>query len=374
MCAASAEDVDTNPAYWEDYSPLQHVKHALIRSYLGGWFAKLGSWAGRVVYVDTHAGRGRHATGDLGSPLVALDTLLSHRARDRLLRSSEFEFHFIERDEANRTALLSEIARLGPLPRGIVVRDHAGDSFAVLRSLLGRFEEIGSSFPPAFVFVDPYGFRIPGAVLRDLMRAGRVELFVNLMWRELRMTLARAPSEPGHAVLADLIFGGPDWRTEIRSGTSDEQAEEATNLLARKVGSRWPTYIRMLGDNQDTRYLLLHLTNHDEGRDLMKDCMWKACPDGGFRVRKTEDPAQQFLITPTPDLRPLRSWLMDRLGERPRRWQDLLELARPTVWRDAHVNSVVRELRRQDVIVPTEYSGKFLPSANPLLSIQPDHT
>jgi len=35
VCAASGRGVDRNPAYWEDYSPLQQVKHDLIRCYLG---------------------------------------------------------------------------------------------------------------------------------------------------------------------------------------------------------------------------------------------------------------------------------------------------------------------------------------------------
>ena len=102
--------VDSNPNYWAEYTNLQHVKHALIRRYLGGWFAKLGSWAGRVLYFDTHAGRGTHLTGEYGSPLVALDTLLEHSHRSRLLAKSEFRFTFIERDEENRQQLESELA------------------------------------------------------------------------------------------------------------------------------------------------------------------------------------------------------------------------------------------------------------------------
>jgi hypothetical protein len=49
---------DPNPAYWEQYGPFQQVKHELIRCYLNGWYPKLGTWARRVLYVDTHAGRG----------------------------------------------------------------------------------------------------------------------------------------------------------------------------------------------------------------------------------------------------------------------------------------------------------------------------
>jgi len=62
----------------------------------------------------------------------------------------------------------------------------------------------------------------------------------------------------------------------------------------------------MLGANNATRYMLLHLTNHDAGRDLMKDCMWKMSPVEGMTARIADNARQEFLITPEPDLEPLR--------------------------------------------------------------------
>ena len=47
--------------YWDRYGNPQRVKHDLIRHYLNGWLPKLIlGGARRVVYFDTHAGRGRH--------------------------------------------------------------------------------------------------------------------------------------------------------------------------------------------------------------------------------------------------------------------------------------------------------------------------
>ena len=54
---------DPNQDYWDDYTTFQQVKHDLIRCYLNGWYPKLGFWAGRVLYVDTHAGRGKYESG-----------------------------------------------------------------------------------------------------------------------------------------------------------------------------------------------------------------------------------------------------------------------------------------------------------------------
>jgi three-Cys-motif partner protein len=125
---------DPNPAYWEQYGPFQHVKHELIRCYLNGWYPKLGTWARRVLYVDTHAGRGRYESGDPGSPVLALQTLLRHSYREKLLNASEFNFLFIERDPANLAALEAELSHLKPFPARINVETGEGDAFERHRS------------------------------------------------------------------------------------------------------------------------------------------------------------------------------------------------------------------------------------------------
>lgn len=357
---------DENPQYWREYSNLQRTKHELIRQYLGGWFAKLGSWAGRVIYFDTHAGRGSHVTGQLGSPLVALNTLLTHGHRERLLRNCEFCFYFIERDEENKQALDAEVAAQGALPRNVVIETVPADCFSLLDGLVGDLREAGNRMAPAFVFVDPYGFKVPGGLLRDLMQAGSVELFVNVIWRELDMAIAQARkgTAPGFVPTLDEIFGGPEWIERVVSEDFDVRADQAIDLLAENVSAKWATSLRMLGDNQKTRYLLLHLTNHDEGRVLMKDCMWKVCPEGGFYARKGN---QQLLIQPAPDLRPLREWVLAKIEAGPIRYQDLHIEVLPEIWRPTQVNKMVSTLRKEGEIEGRDYSGKFSGKANPLL-------
>ena len=364
---------DVNPEYWAEYTNLQKTKHDLIRCYLGGWFARLGSWAGRVLYFDTHAGRGKYLTGELGSPLVALTTLLNHTARDRLLRKSTFSFFLIEKDDDNLGHLSEEIKALGDLPKGIEVRPMVGDYSHRLEEFLTSLDHSHSPMAPAFIFVDPYGFSLPGSLLRAVMRSGKVELFINVIWRELDMAIVQAklgsPSAVGLAKTLDTVFAGPDWRERIDSPNFDNRANQAVDLLAEKLGARWATHIRMLGDNQVTRYLLLHLTNHDDGRDLMKDCMWKVCPDGGFYARKSADPSQEYLILPTADLRPLREKILELLSEHPRRWHELIDWLRSEVWRAPHLTKVLRELRAQKKIEAEDFDGKFGPKADPLLRL-----
>lgn len=361
---------DPNPDYWIEYGPFQRVKHDLIRAYLGGWFPKLGTWAGRVLYVDTHAGRGRHVTGEPGSPLVALTTFLNHGYRDELLKKSEFHFHFIERDIENLNTLNAELTALGALPSRVFVNRHHGDAFRWLSEAVEQLHKSGQNMAPAFVFVDPYGFKVPAQLLADLMRAGRVELFINVIWRELDMAVRQRP-EPGDGMARtlDTIFGGDEWRTEITAPDVNERMRQAVRLLARKIGAKWWTYVRMVTGGEATRYILLHLTNHDKGRDLIKDCIWRIIPEGGFEVLKSEDPRQLMLIEREPDFAPLKAWVLQRLAEGPQRWSALEEGIRSTQWRAKHLNDIVKELRRDHIIVAGDFSGRFSRTANPRLRL-----
>lgn len=366
---------DRSERYWGEYSNLQRVKHDLIRHYLNGWFPKLGLGprAGRILYIDTHAGRGRHLTGELGSPLVALTAFLAHRSRDRILARSEVVFIFIERDEANFAALQREIAALGPVPDRVVIDPRSGDAFEVLRQTVLTLRRAGQGMAPAFIFVDPYGFEVPCSVLKDLLAFKGVELFVTLMWRELNMAIRQATKKAGMARAVDLVFDGPAWRDRIVGPRLEDRANQALALLKEKVGAKWATDVRMRAKNRVTRYVLRHLTNSDDGRVLMKDVAWKLCPDGDFDACKAASPDQQILPL-EPDLTPLRYWVTKQLHGHPKRWQELVRLLVGEDWREPQLNAVIREMLGDTTILPSDYQGSRTPKANPLLSLAPRHS
>ena len=91
----------TDERYWANYDGLQLAKHAILQRYLGGWFPKLTSANNRVLYIDCHAGRGRHTTGQEGSPIIALKGLLKHRSIDKILKRADVNFIFFERNDKN---------------------------------------------------------------------------------------------------------------------------------------------------------------------------------------------------------------------------------------------------------------------------------
>ena len=342
---------DANPEYWQEYGPFQQVKHRLIEQYLNGWLPKLGTWAGRVLYVETHAGRGRHSSGDAGSPLVALDTLLRHSYRHKLLESSEVRFFFIEQDPENLQNLDAEVKKFGRLPDRVHVELSNGNAYEILSDTLRYLRQNRKKMAPAFVFFDPYGFKVPGDLLAQLMAAGKVELFVNVIWRELDMAIQQhQPPEHGLARTLDELFMGDNWRA-VDGDTTDERMDRLLQLLSAKIGARWHTYIRMNSGRRATRYLLLHLTNHDQGRDLMKECIWRVAPTGDFEIRQRDDPKQPLLIKPDPDLAPLRAWLLERLGERPRTRPELKQELRPTPWLPPHLKQAVEHSLQERTIV-----------------------
>jgi hypothetical protein len=89
-----------------------------------------------------------------------------------------------------------------------------------------------------------------------------------------------------------------------------------------------------------------------------------------FMVRRSDNPDQQFLIKPEPDLRPLRDWIIGRLSRRPERWQDLHAAVRPEWWLPKHVNEIVRDLKKDGIIAADSVPGrKFGAAANPLLGL-----
>jgi three-Cys-motif partner protein len=224
---------DAHPEYWGDYTNLQYVKHKLIREYLNGWFPKLGLWSGRINYFDTHAGRGKYRTGEAGSPVVAIDTLLRHKFRDRILDTSEVHFFFIEDDDKNVETLRGEVSALGILPKQVHVHFSCDDCFPQLERLLASLLSHGKDMPPAFVFVDPYSFKVPGHIVRELLSAGRVEVFINVIWRELDMAIAqtREKQDGGMVEMLNLVFGGEEWRAIGNEPSIDARADHAVDLL-----------------------------------------------------------------------------------------------------------------------------------------------
>ncbi len=212
----------TDEKYWANYDGLQLAKHAILKRYLGGWFPKLTSAHNRVLYIDCHAGRGRHATGHEGSPIIALEGLLNHKSRDKILRRAIADFIFFERNDDNYQRLLNEISSCGNIPQRIRVKPYCSDYESRLRSICEGLREQDKSLAPCFAFLDPFGFDLSMDLMNLLLSFSQSELFVNFMYRYVSMAIHLDSQEDN----MNRLFGSDVWK-KLRDIVDNKEREEA---------------------------------------------------------------------------------------------------------------------------------------------------
>jgi three-Cys-motif partner protein len=93
-------------------APHTKIKHEILKRYLDAWLPILGSWAGRVVFIDGFAGPGRYSGGEPGSPVIALQTLLDHPFFKKVRPGRKVVFLFIEQSPERTAALREELAMI----------------------------------------------------------------------------------------------------------------------------------------------------------------------------------------------------------------------------------------------------------------------
>ncbi|WP_459554935.1 class I SAM-dependent methyltransferase [Lacunimicrobium album] len=359
---------DPNSKHWQSYTNIQKVKHDLIRNYLNGWLPKMtlgATGAKQLLYIDTHAGRGRYDGGSIGSPVVALNSLLNHIARDKILVKCKVTFIFLEKDSGNLEQLNHEISKTN-LPKNLEIETAGEDSFDFISKILDRIASENKVLPPSFTFIDPFGFKIPGSLIKRLLAMPQSEVMVNMMWREIDMEISQALKNPEskYVETLDLVFAGTDWRS-INSPDRELRADQCANLLHQVSEAKWSTIFRMKERNQ-CRYFLQHFTRHDAGRDLIKNCMWKSSPSGGFYASKSTHPEQQLLIDYAGPVNEVKSWLLQEL-DKPRTWEFLVEATRQELWLESHLTSACQELFDEKQIETNTGKQKFVKSENPTL-------
>lgn len=349
--------------YWAEYGGLQHAKHQLLMRYLAGWFPILSSSYGRVLYIDCHAGRGRHDTGHKGSPILALELFLQHKLRDRILASTEVHFFFFEIDRYNYDCLRSEIEELGELPANVYVHAHQEDYEQSLRSAIQELRAKNWQMAPSFAFIDPYGFNISMNLLNELLAFRACELLINFMYRYVDMAL----HQPRQSANMDALFGTSEWKKLVTIKDPRERANHTITLFSRQLSAKYVTHMNMIGENNTLKYVLIHATNHEKGRELMKEAMWAVTPGGTFVAHERRSPNQLVLMVPKPDLGPLEEALVSTFGGQEVRMRDLYTWLTDQVYLQKHLHQVLRNLRDQGRVTFHDYEGRFGFKKNPLV-------
>lgn len=357
----------TDEGYWRDYDGLQAVKHRILGRYLDAWFAKLSTFRGQLLYLDCHAGRGRHETGDPGSPILVLRRLLRHRFRETIFERVQVTCHLFELEERNARRLVQEIERLGPLPDRLHVHVHPADYEEALSRTLDELERSGAELPPSFAFVDPYGFKLSMEFLNRLLNAGRTETLINFMYRYIDMAMTRPSMKP----ILDRLFGTPEWSGLPSIADSDERFTETVKLFSRRLSADYVSWLVMRGDSGEVKYVLFHATNSVEGRRVMKEAIWATLPDGSYTAYERDRPEQGVLITTRRvPLGELRRLLEDCCGgQTVRLVEDLYPVVDGSPYRHVHLHELLRREVRRGTVRNLDEPGRFIVKRNPRLEI-----
>lgn len=341
---------------WE-LEPHTAAKHEILRRYVQAWAPILsqGNFP-HLVFVDGFAGPGRYSKGEEGSPIIALRAVIE---QPRPIRA-RVDFHFIELDERRAEHLSAEIAALS-YPPNVTTQVHKGRSFQdafpeVWRSYTPK---LGRSRPPTFVFIDPFGFKIPFSYVAEVLRASNCEVLITFMFEEINRFLSQG-QQPANF---DDLFGCREWRDGIHIKLPRERIKFLHDLyqkqLRQAAGAEFVRSFAMRNERNTTDYFLFFATNNELGLRKMKEAMWRVDESGTYTFSDATDPNQSLLFTAEPD-RPLLTRLIVEKFAGTETTPSGIErfVVRSTAFRETHYKKVLQGLEDAGKIVPINPPAK----------------
>lgn len=274
--------------------PHTTAKHEILRRYLAAWFPILGTYHGRIVYIDGFSGPGRYKSGEAGSPVIALDVAVRHRKST----AGEIAFWFIEEREDRLAHLKQELAAIS-VPTHFKVTAEAGRFHEKLGKVLDSIEADKKALAPTFAFIDPFGFSgIPFSLIERLLKHKRCEVFITFMVDAINRFL----EHPEDKVVQHIVdaFGGAD-AVEIAKGSGDRIVKLRELYQSKLAGvAKYVRFFEMRDRQDRPQYYLFFATNNELGHLKMKEAMWKVDADGDFRFSDATNPRQMVLFDADP--------------------------------------------------------------------------
>ncbi len=266
-----------------DLDPHTLGKHKMLEHYMQAWLPIMTSWSGRVLFIDAFAGPGEYSSGEPGSPVIALRSLIEHRYLNKI--SGQVYFLFIEKEE-DRSRHLKQVLRAydSKLPKGCDY-DVINSTFdETLTDVLQYIEDQRSSLAPAFVMIDPFGVsETPMKTVARILGNPQSEVYISFMYEWIN----RFKGHPNFERHLDNLFGCPDWRNGLDLAGSDRTRKFFCNLYKSQLknnGAKYVLHIDMYKGNRHV-YTIFFGTNHLDGCDKMKKAMWKVNPFGDSQFR-----------------------------------------------------------------------------------------
>lgn len=297
------------PTIWE-LDPHTAAKHEILRRYLNAWLPIMSRFNRRVLYIDGFAGPGEYTGGENGSPIIALEAALEHRAR----LADEIVFIFIESDEDRCLHLEEKLEEYAELPENFVVQEPVLGKFdAQMTEVLDHLDEQNAALAPTFAMVDPFGWSdTPMSVISRIMDHERCEVLITFMYEHINRFVEH-PDETIHAQF-DELYGTDRWRRAAEEDSSDRRRRFLHDLyrdqLHREAGIEYVRSFEMIDEGNRTEYFLFFGTNHYLGLKKMKYAMWQVDPGEGMQFSDYTQSDQQVLFEENPNFDQLREMIL----------------------------------------------------------------
>jgi len=308
------------PTVWpiEDHTK---AKHEILRRYLGGWFPILTAYGrSRVVYFDGFCGPGVYSKGEPGSPIVALNTLVTHSMFSRL-NHAEFVFFFIDKDP-NRCDNLSRVltgfwSERGGQPRNVKVQVLCSEFVAAATSMLDELRQQRKTLAPTFALLDPFGWDIPLRLIGDLFSFDKCEVLISFMFDSINRFL----HHPDPKVRANLEELFATKRFSDASQLAGLERKQFLHDLYRTqlhdtAGFDHVLPFEMVNKSGRTVYSLFYGTRSETGVRVMKEAMWGLDPALGLRFSDRLSGQQPLFGGANADVGPLRLAILERFAGR----------------------------------------------------------
>lgn len=282
-------------------------KHLVLRAYLDAWFGLLSNKFKKLLFVDGFSGPGEYSTGEEGSPLIALNSVIQHSHSE--LGNIDVEYIFIELDPKRLAHLKKKIANtLTPTPNNLkITYIEANFEDAIAETVMPALKLFDGN--PCFVMADPFGVgQTPMKSFEALMKYDRVELYISMMYEFInRFKTQKEFEEP-----LNKLFGDKSWKKF--SAIEDKEHRKKSLYKCYRMSLKEKCNAQVihfdLCNGNRLKYAIFFATGHTLGSHKMKAAIWKVIPNGKFSFKSEKDPQMEINME-SPNFEPLQRELVE---------------------------------------------------------------
>lgn len=288
-----------NEDFFKEQKPWSKTKNDLLKNYLKPYFSKILHTKKKICYIDCFAGKGVFEDGSYGSPILALETIYDSIKQAKLDSIPDVECYFIELNHADD--LNKNLDNYKNLHSKIKIEVIDGAYENNILNILSKKQDYN-----IFLYVDPYGIKALDSeifIKISKLQLNSIEFLINFnsfgFFREAcrvssidvvedkKMNINKELEEYDMSKIIQVeelnkIAFGDYWIKTINDYNGHKNASDAEENIINNyklcIAKYYKYIIQMpikLNRNYNTKYRLVHITNHQDGCVLMAENMLK---------------------------------------------------------------------------------------------------